>query len=120
MILVYAPTVRGDRERVWIEIIEARAKTDYSVMIFEDFKEVLRPEEHRSRQVSPRGMTEFGSFLNILGVAVIPLKGRKYTWSRGKFYCRIDRVFMESGWFSALPDLQLLGLRCNYRTIVPS
>ncbi|KAL4324936.1 hypothetical protein GQ457_11G028430 [Hibiscus cannabinus] len=108
---VYAPCVFEEQIRLWDDLGGFLDLSQQSWCVCGDFNMVLKLEERRGCSTIPRGMAEFGDFIENIVLIDFPLCGKGFTWfGSGNRCSRIDRVLVTSAWCERFDQLRVRSL----------
>ncbi|KAL4378615.1 hypothetical protein GQ457_02G032850 [Hibiscus cannabinus] len=107
----YAPCIFEEQIRLWDDLGGFLELTQQSWCVCGDFNMVLKLEERRGCSTIPRGMAEFGDFIEHNALIDFSLCGKGVTWfGLGNHCSRIDRVLVTSAWCERFDQLRVRSL----------
>ncbi|XP_057756421.1 uncharacterized protein LOC130975687 [Arachis stenosperma] len=74
-----------------------------------DFNEIVQEEERKCATSLTRSAEDFKNWIQDMNLVDMPLTDRKFTWFRGRFCSRIDRVLLSLEWLEEFPESRLRG-----------
>ena len=110
ILVVYAPNLRNERRLLWEELLELRDAVTVPILAMGDFNEVFSTSERKGGSGCVGSMEEFKNWVANMCLSDLHLHGRKFTWSRGNWSSRIDRMLVDADWVMKFPGLKLKAL----------
>ena len=104
---MYGPHDIEGKRRVWGELLEVMSNSTAPIVIFGDFNEIRKIEEHKGCSSLTRSLIEFDEWINNFELFDTPITGRKFTWRRGRSCSRPDRILINPSWLDLFPSLGL-------------
>lgn len=107
---VYDPNQDSLRQS-FQELLEIRAVCVDPCIVAGDFNQIYSLEDKNNSNINRVLMGHFRSLINNLDLKVVPLKGRKFTWSNQwntPTLVKLYHVFCSSSWEELFPDHTLL------------
>lgn len=98
---VYGPQTDVEKKEFLNELRQLKQWAQPTWLIAGDFNLICNEDDKNNDRLDRRMMLRFRRTLNHLGVAEIPLQGRKFTWSNDQNHptmTRIDRIFCTPAW----------------------
>ncbi|XP_031116517.1 uncharacterized protein LOC116020174 [Ipomoea triloba] len=105
---------RGRRQQAWDFLRSLKHKSDLPWMVVGDFNDIASPEEKRGIHPHPTSLIDgFNSALEDYGLFYLGMRGRRFTWERGKgtenwVEERLDRAVVGVDWCSLFPHASVL------------
>lgn len=115
LINIYAPCLLVDKMVLWERVLQVISQYPNScICVAGDFNSVRRATERAGirAESAKKDVDAFNSFIQNSGLIDLPLHGRFFTWYRPDGTCksRLDRLLINSNWFSRWPNSVQMGL----------
>lgn len=105
--IVYGPVIRTLKKELWKELDRVRQDSTSMWVLCGDFN-VLR---HKSEKSGPHfditTSSMFNSFISRHSLIEHKLETRKFTWTNGRTYALLDRIFTSLDWDTTYPTSQV-------------
>ncbi|XP_015934541.1 uncharacterized protein LOC107460670 [Arachis duranensis] len=109
IVLVYGAHERDAKIHVWKELSYIAGLCQVPCCFTEDFNKIVHVEERRGTTGLTRSAKDFKSWIQDMNLVDLPLTDWKFTWFRGNFCSRIDRVLVSLEWLEEFPKAHLRG-----------
>ncbi|XP_025607609.1 uncharacterized protein [Arachis hypogaea] len=106
---LYGAHVRNEKLVMWEELSYIVGLCQVPVCLMGDFNVILRLEERKDPTSLPASAEDFKDWVQDLQLVDLPLSDRKFTWFRGQFCSRIDRILVSLEWLEEFPDTRMKG-----------
>ena len=114
MTIVYGPTIRKYKKHLWHELDQIRQGHTHPWIVCGDFNVIRTPHEKSGTAFDIKVSSMFNSFINRHFLVEQKLYSRKYTWSNGRQFALLDRIFTSVDWEHQYPHSQLTDLAPFY------
>lgn len=108
--VVYGPVDRTLKQALWDELDNIRGKSKDFWILCGDFNVVRHRVDRSGPSFDIRISKLFNSFINRHNLIEHKLQTRKFTWSNGRSFALLDRIFSSIEWDEAYPHSEIRDL----------